>query len=72
MWQAEVEIFRKDKLYTKKVLVCVGKDDTEQLRWNPAVLRMALKYSGYSKTTIGDIENWKIKQVIIIKKIGLW
>ena len=72
MWLAEAQIVKKDGSLGKTVEIVVSSEDTETIRWHPVVIRRALKYSGYDKKTIGEQGDWRIKRLIIKKRLGLW
>lgn len=72
MWLAEAQIVKKDGSLGKTVEIVVSSEDTETIRWHPVVIRRALKYSGYDKKTIGEQDDWRIKRLIIKKRLGLW
>ena len=72
MWIAEVEIIRRDGTLKKTIDIVVSSTDIETLRINPIVIRRALKYSGYTSKSIGEVKEWRIKSIIIKKKLGLW
>lgn len=71
MWAAEVDIERREGSLKKTVIIVVASDDIESLKRNAAVIRRALKYSGFSPSIIADLGKWKIKNIIIIKRLGL-
>jgi hypothetical protein len=72
MWLAKAELVKKDGSYHKTVEIVVSSEDTETIRWHPVVIRRALKYSGFDKKIIGEVDSWRIKRLIIIKRLGLW
>jgi hypothetical protein len=71
MWAAEVDIERREGFLKKTVVIVVASDDIESLKCNATVIKRALKYSGYTPSLIADLGKWKIKNIVIIKKLGL-
>ena len=72
MWLAKAELVKKAGSLGKTVEIVVSSEDTETIRWHPVVIRRALKYCGYDKKVIGEVEDWRIKRLVIIKRLGLW
>jgi len=53
------------------VTIVVGSVEVDDLKRSPTVIRRALKYSGYSPKAIADPTVWRIKTLVIVKKLGL-
>lgn len=71
MWMANVHIERRDGTLFKEVTIVVGSVEVDDLKRSPTVIRRALKYSGYSPKAIADPTVWRIKTLVIVKKLGL-
>ena len=71
LWMAHVIVVRRDGTLRKEVDIVVGSQEVEDLKRSPTVIRRALKYSGYSPKAISDPTVWRIKTLVIVKKLGL-
>jgi len=71
MWMAQVYIESRDGSLFKEVTIVVACTDVDDLKRSPTVIRRALKYSGFSPKAISDPTVWRIKTLVIIKKLGL-